>query len=216
MFDGRDAARDQPAPQKPRRLPIYLLIDCSGGMVHHLPAVRRAANAALAVLRADPRGPRTAWVSLMVFNDNPTRTPLTPLDDVQLPELTALGKTQLGRALRALNEALDSDLAAPAPLIGGEYDAGFYRPIIFLISDGAPSPLNPAKPDQVDWKPQADMLRARGERGPLHTIALAIVNPSTNRAVLGEIADQIIGVTMNTRELADAIRTYIDWKVGPA
>lgn len=214
MFYGRDAASDQSAPPGARRLPIYLLIDCSGGMVHDMPMVRAAANTVLEVLNADPRGPRTTWVSLIIFNDYPTPSLLTPLTRVQFPELAPLGKTQLGRALRTLNEALDSDLAAPPPLEGGESSAGFYRPIVFLISDGDPSPLNPAKPDQVDWKPQADILRARGERGPLHIVALAIASPSRNDAVLEAIADHIITVTPNLRTLGDEIRKYIDWKIG--
>lgn len=207
---------DQTSPHTPR-LPIYILIDCSGSMIRLMPTVQSSLGKIVSVLKydqraAEPGGAGEAYISLIPFNDDAWQTPLTGLRDFQLPVLQALGKTQLGMALQKLNAALDHDLVPNQEQPDGSTQYGDYRPLVFLITDGAPSKPNPAHPEQVDWQPQARILRSRRSPRPLHIVALAI-GPEADVAVLQQIADdnKVVMVTGDPEQLEQALMDYFDW-----
>lgn len=209
VYFDQGAADNSATPLVTLRLPVYIVIDCSGGMLHDLPLERFAAQAIQAVLEGDQRGPLTASIGLILFNDEATRSPLTPLPQFRLPDLQARGKTQLGRALVALNAALDADLVPQSPLDSTVPPWG--RPIVFLISDGDPS-----LPEKVEWRPQAVALKQRATRRPFRTIALA-VGSRVNDSVLRDFADDgaVIRVGTNMEELKNEIRRHIRWESEP-
>lgn len=196
-----------PLTERTPRLPVYIIIDCSGTMVRVMPTVQRSLRTIMEALAYDPRAAGSAYISLIPFNDDAMPTPLTALPHVQVPALQALGKTQLGLALQALNTSLDRDLVPNRQLADGAIDAGDYRPLVFLISDGKPS-----DPERVSWRPQAVALRERLVLKPLHVVALA-VGPDADVGILQEIADdgKALVITGDQLALEQALMDYFDW-----
>ena len=83
-----------------RRLPVYLLVDCSESMIGEgLKAVQTGVETMLRTLRTDPHALETVWVSCIAF-DSQARLlfPLTELTDVQPPKLSVRPGTAIGAA----------------------------------------------------------------------------------------------------------------------
>ena len=52
-----------------RRLPVYLLLDCSGSMMGEpIEAVRQGVKALLSELKGDPQALETAYLSVITFD----------------------------------------------------------------------------------------------------------------------------------------------------
>ncbi len=131
-----------------RRLPVYLLLDCSGSMTGEpIEAVRQGIKALVSDLRADPQALETAYLSIITFNSSAYQTPLEDLASFVEPSIVASGSTALGDALRVLNRSIDTDLRR-----GSETQRGDYRPVVFLLTDGQPTD---------DWERHADELKSR-------------------------------------------------------
>ena len=62
-----------------RRLPVYLLLDCSGSMTGEpIEAVKQGMKALLMELRSDPQALETAYLSVITFASNAVQVcPLT-------------------------------------------------------------------------------------------------------------------------------------------
>ena len=91
-----------------RRLPVYLLLDCSGSMMGEpIEAVRQGVKALLSELRGDPQALETAYLSVITFDSTARQiTPLTELMQFKEPELNASGATALGGALKVLMDCV--------------------------------------------------------------------------------------------------------------
>ena len=119
-----------------RRLPVYLLLDCSGSMVGEpMEAVRQGVKALLSELRGDPQALETAWLSVITFASRARQIiPLTELILFREPELNAGGATALGGALRVLIECVRTEVRRASPAQKGDW-----RPLVFILTDGAPT-----------------------------------------------------------------------------
>lgn len=180
------------------RLPVYLLLDCSGSMYGtKLASVIAGVTAICDTLRGDPRSASTVHMSVIWFNDRAQRTQLVPITAFATPDLQALGLTALGAALTMLNDALDRELipahATPQGMVPGDY-----RPLVYLLTDGQPSD---------EWQAQAVRLRTRAVHAPLHIIGLAIGDD----ADVDQIARVATKVLKIDGELRDRLREYFDW-----
>ena len=86
-----------------RKLPVYLLIDTSGSMQGEpIESVKVGLEAMLSSLRSDPYALETVNISIITFDrDVKQLLPLTPLDNLQMPDITTpeSGPTHTGRAL---------------------------------------------------------------------------------------------------------------------
>ena len=104
-----------------RRLPVYLLLDCSGSMSGEpIEAVKQGIKALLTELKGDPQALETACLSVITFNSTARQiSPLTELMLFKEPELTAGGATALGGALHVLADCIRTE--------------------VFLLTDGAPT-----------------------------------------------------------------------------
>lgn len=178
------------------RLPVYLLLDCSGSMLGaKLTGVSAGVTAICETLRSDPRSAATVHMSVIWFNDHAHETPLVPITLFAVPELRALGLTALGEALMMLNGAMDRDLR---PALSGASAPPDYRPLVFLLTDGQPSD---------EWEAPAAYLRHRTVHVPLHIIGLAIGDDAREEQI-AQVATVVLKID---GDLPNRLREYFDW-----
>lgn len=123
-----------------RRLPVYLLLDTSGSMRGEpISAVNVGLKALVASLRQDPSALETVHICIMTFDAAVNVVvPLTPLDQLQLPEITTpeSGPTFLGKALEVLCEHMDREVKRNTA-----EEKGDWAPLLFVMTDGSPTDL---------------------------------------------------------------------------
>lgn len=93
----------------------------------------------LSSLRQDPFALETVSISIITFDKEVKQIlPLTPLDEIQLPEITTpeSGPTHTGLALKLLCEKVDREVTMSTPDRKGDW-----RPLLFIMTDGKPSDI---------------------------------------------------------------------------
>ncbi len=145
-----------------RRLPVYLLLDCSESMAGPaIEAVSTCVGAMLSQLRTDPQALETAFLSVITFAREAKQIiPLTELMDFQLPPLKVRTGTSLGAALRHLSRCLKTDVVRTT-----ETTKGDYKPLVFLLTDGQPTD---------DWEPAAEALARQNNPRIANIIAVGM------------------------------------------
>lgn len=130
-----------------RRLPVYLLLDVSGSMSGDpIEAVRQGMKTLLGELKSDPQALETVWLSIITFGSSAQKAvPLTELILVKEPELTASGSTAFGGALRLLKDSIATEVRQTTATQKGDW-----KPMVFLMTDGAPTD---------DWEGPADEVK---------------------------------------------------------
>ena len=121
-----------------RRLPVYLLIDCSGSMMGEpIEAVKQGIKALLSELRSDPQALETAYLSVITFGSTARQIiPLTELMQFKEPEISASGATALGGALNVLIDCVNNEVRKST-----ESQNGDWRPLVFILTDGSPTDI---------------------------------------------------------------------------
>ncbi|MDF1690432.1 MAG: VWA domain-containing protein [Cycloclasticus sp.] len=123
-----------------RRLPVYLLIDSSGSMQGEpIHAVNVGISSMLSALRQDPYALESVHLSLITFDREINEIlPLTPLDQAQINdiELPKSGATHMGEGLEFLVEKVTKNIIKSSSDVKGDF-----RPMLFIMTDGAPSDL---------------------------------------------------------------------------
>ncbi len=123
-----------------RRLPVYILIDTSGSMngepIH---SVNSGLQTMLSVLKQDPFALESVWMSVITFDvEVKELIKLTPLDEIAIPEIVVpkSGATFLGAALELLVSKISTEIKKTTQDAKGDW-----RPLLFIMTDGAPSDL---------------------------------------------------------------------------
>lgn len=119
-----------------RRLPVYLLLDCSGSMYGEpIEAVKNGVQVLVSTLRQDPYALETAYLSIITFDSTARQaTPLTELSAFQQPSINASGCTALGEALELLARQADQEVTKTTAEKKGDW-----KPLVFIMTDGEPT-----------------------------------------------------------------------------
>ncbi|MFZ1025210.1 MAG: VWA domain-containing protein [Limnoraphis robusta] len=141
-----------------RRLPIYLVLDCSGSMSGDpIEAVNQGVKALVAELKTEPYAIETAYLSVITFESTAQQVcPLTELLSFNPPHLSVGGTTSLGAALKLLTKSFDQEVRKTS-----ETQKGDWKPLVFLMTDGMPTD---------SWEKDADELK---KKKPANIIACA-------------------------------------------
>lgn len=119
-----------------RRLPVYLVIDCSESMAGEgFFAVTQGLAALIGDLRSNPMALETAAISLITFASSAKQiVPLTDILSFQIPRLKLGSGTALGAALRLWLDCMSREVVMTTADQKGDY-----KPICFLLTDGEPT-----------------------------------------------------------------------------
>jgi uncharacterized protein YegL len=142
----------------PRRLPVYILADCSGSMAGSpIESVKSGIRALHSELMGDPSAVETAYLSVITFASSAQQAvPLTEVVQFVPPDLQAGGLTALGEALGLLLDRMKQELRTTT-----QEQKGDWRPLIFILTDGLPTD---------SWERAADELK-RGKSGNIIAVA---------------------------------------------
>lgn len=102
-------------------------------------AVNVGMRALVDALRQDPYALESVHLSVLTFDIEVYEVcPLTPLEQLQLPQLATpdSGPTFLGAALALLHDRVQQEVRPNTPTQKGDW-----RPLLFIMTDGAPSDL---------------------------------------------------------------------------
>lgn len=100
-------------------------------------SVKVGLEAMVSSLRQEPYALESVNISIITFDREVKQIlPLTPLDELQLPEITTpeSGPTHTGEALKLLCEKIDQEVRLSTPDRKGDW-----MPLLFLMTDGKPS-----------------------------------------------------------------------------
>jgi uncharacterized protein YegL len=178
-----------------RRLPIYLLLDCSGSMSGEpIEATRQGVKALLADLRSDPQALETAYLSVITFSSSAHQVcPLTELLSFQEPNLDASGSTSLGEALTLLEQCLDKEVRKATPTQKGDW-----KPLVFLMTDGQPTD---------NWQSAADRVKQK----KIGNVIACAAGPGADSSMLKRITEIVVELS-NLQP--DTLRAFFKWVSG--
>ncbi|NLI21460.1 MAG: VWA domain-containing protein [Clostridiales bacterium] len=180
-----------------RRLPVYLLLDCSGSMTGEpIEAVRQGIKALLSELRSDPQALETAYLSVITFESTARQiTPLTELMQFKEPELKASGATAMGAALNLLIDCINKEVRK-----GTEGQKGDWRPLVFMLTDGSPT-------DTETFKQAVQSVKA----AKIANIIACAAGSSADTTYLRQLTESVL--MMNTLSAGDMAQ-FFKWVSG--
>lgn len=164
-----------------RRLPVYLLLDCSESMVGEgIDAVNAGMRQLLLDLHSDPHALETVWISIITFAGSATQIlPLSEMIGIRAPQLKVQPGTNLGAALDLLGECVKREVRTHSANTKGDW-----KPLVFLLTDGSPTD---------EWREAARRLKAPTSSGGKKMNLIAIgCGEDANPLVLNEIADSVL------------------------
>ncbi|MGV8122654.1 MAG: VWA domain-containing protein [Candidatus Xenobiia bacterium LiM19] len=192
-----------------RRLPVYLLLDCSGSMSGEpIEAVRQGVKALLADLRSDPQALETAYLSVITFSSSARQVcPLTELMIFREPALDAQGSTSMGEALTLLERCIENEVRKSTPTQKGDW-----KPLVFLMTDGQPTDNWEAPADRIRQKERCNIIACAAGSGAdsallKRTAGIVVelnnLQPDTLKAFFKWVSISIRSTSLNVAQAGD-------------
>lgn len=148
-----------------RRLPLYILLDCSRAMAGQpINAMAEGLEMIHRTLMADPMAVETIWINIIYYSDYVDQTGLFPISEFVPPKLVVGGaRRAMGAALHVLIESIQKDLVLTTPSQHGDF-----RPLVFILTGGSSTDhygyeLNRLKSLQGNHKPTIIVLASRND-----------------------------------------------------
>jgi uncharacterized protein YegL len=162
-----------------RKLPVFLVLDCSESMVGEpMRAVEEGARAMVAALRSDPHALEMAALSVIAFSGTArVVVPMTEVYNFMFPSLPMGSGTGLGAALDLLRERLDADVVRSTPERKGDF-----KPLVFILTDGEPTDR---------WQEAADRFR-REIAGRRANVVAVVCGDEASAATMHRVTEQVI------------------------
>ena len=159
-----------------RRLPVYLLLDCSRSMAGEpIAAIEMGLRALLNDLRNDPQALETVWLSVITFASGADQiVELTPVEAFQPAGTLRPRRHRPGRGDRFAGRA--------HPTRGARHRAdrkGDWKPLVFILTDGEPTD---------EWQSAVEDFRLRG----LATVVACGAGPVVNEDTLQRLGDTVV------------------------
>ena len=175
-----------------RRLPVYLLLDCSGSMSGApIEAVRQGLKALLMDLKSDPQAIETAFLSVITFDSSAQQlVPLTELMSFKEPKLEASGTTALGQGLALLEQCIDREVSKSTATTKGDW-----KPLVFIMTDGQPTD---------SWEAAAASLKSK----KIGDIIACAAGDGADSSLLKQITEQVVELNTLT---PDALKAFFKW-----
>lgn len=162
-----------------RRLPVYLVLDCSESMAGPaIEAVETGIATLVSELARNPMAVETAHLSLITFSRKAQQVlPLTEILSFQSPHCIVRPGTALGEALQVLLACVEREVRLPTPTQKGDY-----RPLVFLLTDGQPTDT---------WEAAADAIR-QASHPAFSTVCAIGCGDDVDIEVLFRITDTVL------------------------
>ncbi|MBR2214669.1 MAG: VWA domain-containing protein [Selenomonadaceae bacterium] len=175
-----------------RRLPVYLLLDCSASMSGEpLEAVQQGLKTFVNELKGDPQALETVCLSVITFGSVAQQVnSLTELTLFKEPKLKADGLTALGGALKVLRGCIAREYRKAT-----DTQKGDWLPLVFILTDDPPTYLEEFDRQVKDIK----TLKAA------NIIAMG-VEPYVDQASLKRITDNVL--LMNSASAGDMAKFF--------
>lgn len=175
-----------------RRLPVYLLLDCSGSMMGEpIEAVKNGVQVMVSTLRNNPQAIETAFISVITYDSSARQIiPLTELSNFQMKDIQATGTTSLGEALKVLSNSIDLEVSKTTSETKGDW-----KPLVFIMTDGMPTD---------DWKSGLVEFQKR----KVGTVVACAAGNGADTSILKSITANVVSL-----ETADtqSISQFFQW-----
>lgn len=178
-----------------RRLPIYLLLDCSESMAgESWQGLKSGMQMLVQELQSDPMALETAALSVITFASQAQQvTPLTDIIKLTQPTLKMGSGTALGAALRLWLDAMNREVKATTTDQKGDY-----KPICIILTDGEPTDT---------WEDVADHVLTKVLGRKANVVAFGC-GPDADLSKLRRVTESVISLDTNK---ADSFKHLFSW-----
>ncbi len=162
-----------------RRLPVYLVIDCSESMAGEaIQAVEEGIAKMISQLRSDPFALETVWLSVITFSYHAKiHVRLSDITTFVMPPFVLASGTAFGAAIALVHERIKTEVVKSTPERKGDW-----KPVVFFLTDGNPT-------DQ--WQANADKFKREYSNGGANVTAVAC-GEDASTSNLRRLTDKVI------------------------